>query len=280
LNKLVCASCDPTGARPVGVFDSGHSLVVDREAIWAQNGNEGFGNHWLAGSVPGWDNFASGGSTYQPRYLSDSGRLFFNSPDALVPQDTNGLEDVYEYEPVGVGGSDGCTEASSTFGMRSDGCVGLISAGTASAESVFYDASETGGDVFFTTTGKLVSEDYDKGYDVYDAHVCSEAVPCKSVPVSPPACTSGDSCKAAPTPQPEIFGPAPSATFNGVGNVTSSPSSPVVSSKSLTRAQKLTRALKACRKKRKGRGVCEAYARKRYAVKSSGKVKRIGKGGR
>ena len=56
-------------------------------------------NHWLAGSVPGWDDLDDNPSTYQPRYLSDSGRLFFDSPDALVPQDTNGLEDVYELSP-------------------------------------------------------------------------------------------------------------------------------------------------------------------------------------
>ena len=61
-------------------------------------------NHWLAGSIPGWDNLRERPATYQPRYLSDSGRLFFDSPDALVPRDTNGLEDVYEYEPEGVGG--------------------------------------------------------------------------------------------------------------------------------------------------------------------------------
>ena len=36
---------------------------------------------------------------YQSRYLSNEGRLFFNSADALVPHDSNGREDVYEYEP-------------------------------------------------------------------------------------------------------------------------------------------------------------------------------------
>jgi hypothetical protein len=42
----VCASCDPTGARPVGVFDSGEApgLLVDRRGAW--------GGHWLAGSIP------------------------------------------------------------------------------------------------------------------------------------------------------------------------------------------------------------------------------------
>ena len=42
------------------------------------------------------------------RYLSNSGRLFFDSADALVPQDVNGKEDVYEYEPPGEGS---CTES-------------------------------------------------------------------------------------------------------------------------------------------------------------------------
>ena len=59
------------------------------------------------------------------------------------------------------------------------GCVGLISSGTSSSESAFYDASENGDDVFLMTTSRLVGEDYDKGYDVYDAHVCTTAVPCK-----------------------------------------------------------------------------------------------------
>jgi hypothetical protein len=265
--KLVCGSCDPTGARPVGVLDTkGSELLVDRQGVWT-------GEHadpWLAGAVPGWDNLNNDPATYQPRYLSDSGRLFFDSSDALVAQDTNGLEDAYEYEPVGVGD---CVAGGAGFSEHSDGCVGLVSSGTSSSESAFYDASENGGDVFFATTGKLVGEDYDKGYDVYDAHVCTSTVPCKPVPVAPPPCTSGDSCKAAPSPQPEIFGPAPSATFNGIGNVTTLPSVQAVGSRSLPNAQKLTRALKACRKKRgKQRGVCEARAHKRYPLKSARKA--------
>ena len=33
----------------------------------------------------------------------DGGRVFFNSSDALVPQDMNGTEDVYEWQREGVG---------------------------------------------------------------------------------------------------------------------------------------------------------------------------------
>jgi DNA-binding beta-propeller fold protein YncE len=281
--KLVCASCDPTGARPVGVFDTiGSELLVDREHFWTSDNpthKTGDIDHWLAGSVPGWDNPGNDPATYQPRYLSDSGRLFFDSPDALVAQDTNGLEDPYEYEPAGVGG---CVVNGVGFSERSDGCVGLVSSGTSSSESAFYDASENGDDVFFSTTGKLVGEDYDKGYDVYDAHVCTSTVPCKTVPVAPPSCTSGDSCKAAPSPQPEIFGPAPSATFNGIGNVTASPAVSAVRAKSLTNARKLAQALRICRTERgKRRGACEARARRRYPIKRAGKAtKTIQKGNR
>ena len=107
--KLVCASCDPTGARPVGIYDDDSpQLVVDAGGVFVshstlsndiKDGRDGERfDHWLAGSVPGWDHLDNT-STYQPRYLSDSGRLFFDSPDGLVPQDTNKLEDVYEYEP-------------------------------------------------------------------------------------------------------------------------------------------------------------------------------------
>jgi hypothetical protein len=216
--RLVCVSCDPTGARPAGVFDqprgNRESLQVDRQRSW--------GGSWLAGIVPGWDNGFDEGSRYQPRFLSDSGRVFFESTDGLVPRATNGLEDVYEYEPAGVGG---CTESgesqgSVVFSPVSGGCVGLVSSGIAGQESTFFDASENGDDAFFITAAKLVGTDHDNGYDVYDAHVCgAEGVSCASEPVQSSPCSSGDSCKAAPSPQSTIFGAPPSATFSGAGNV-------------------------------------------------------------
>ena len=232
--KLVCASCDPTGARPVGVLDSPQTeLLVDRTGVWTSvvsSPEDPRTNHWLAGSVPGWDDLDNNPSTYQPRYLSDDGRLFFDSPDALVPRDTNGLEDVYEFEPVGEGScSSGVPSGDAVYSPASEGCVGLISSGTSSSESAFFDASENGDDVFFDTTGRLVGADYDKSFDVYDAHVCGgEGVACVQAPVSAPPCEEGESCKAAPTPQPEIFGPPPSTTFNGAGNVTPTPTGPAV----------------------------------------------------
>jgi hypothetical protein len=281
--RLVCASCNPSGARPVGVKShSATALVESTTGSGAYGwGSEGTKNQSLAGILPLWQGRIGQDSTYQPRYLSDSGRLFFDSPDALVPQDTNGLEDVYEYEPVGVGG---CTGASATFSSRSGGCLNLISSGTASTESAFLDASETGNDVFFLASDHLTAADADSGYDVWDAHVCSASVPCLTFPGStPPACSSGDSCKPAPAPQPELFGAAPSATFSGVGNLAPAPPA---ASKPLTRLQKLSRALSSCRKKyrrsKRRRAACERTAHKRYghAAKRSRKANTSKRGGK
>jgi hypothetical protein len=224
-NRLSCVSCNPTGARPVGmlVTTSGHQLgpLVDRLNVWGQR--------WLAASLPGWGKVNTGASVYQSRYLSDAGRLFFTSNDALVPQDVNGVMDVYEFELEGVGD---CASASATFNRATGGCVSLISSGGSGEESAFMDASENGNDVFFLTAAKLRPEDYDTALDMYDARVCTSSSPCIPVPpASPPPCSTGDSCKPAPSPQPSVFGAAPSATFSGAGNLIA-PTPTVVKGKS------------------------------------------------
>jgi hypothetical protein len=202
--RLTCASCNPTGARPVGEGDDN----TDSASRWNEAGRE------VAAQIPGWtpfnDHFA--GASYQSRYLSDEGRLFFETSEALVAQDTNGTQDVYEYEPEGVGS---CS--------LKGGCVYLISGGTGSSASFFVDASASGEDVFFVTGNRLVSQDVDNVADMYDAHMCSAAAACFATPpVVPPACTSSDACKPGPTPQPTVFGAPPSATFSGLGNQPSS----------------------------------------------------------
>ena len=62
--------------------------------------------------------------------LTDAGQVFFETNEALVPSDTNGQLDVYEYEGGGAH---------------------LISSGTSSFESVLEDASESGDDAFFSS---------------------------------------------------------------------------------------------------------------------------------
>jgi hypothetical protein len=230
-NHLVCVSCDPTGARPTGVFDEGPEDVSGRLLF---DHRRVLKNYWLASDILPWEWAQENYPVviaYQPRYLSDEGRLFFNSFDSLVPQDTNGKADVYEYEPIGLPADsrDACTASSATYSGKSGGCVGLISSGTSGEESTFLDASgmgpggEESEDAFFLTASSLARQDVDTSFDVYDAHVCSEAAPCVSAPVLPPPCASGDACKPAPSLQPAIFGAPASATFSGSGNVVLSP---------------------------------------------------------
>ena len=266
--RLTCASCDPTGARPVGVYETGAypGLMFDHLFTWSER--------WLAAAIPGWNGTRH--PAHQPRYLSDSGRLYFDSNDALQPRDTNGTWDVYQYEPEGVGS---CSSTNATFSATSNGCVDLISSGGSAEESTFADASETGDDVFFLTASQLVSQDYDHGLDLYDARVCSSASPCLAgPPVVPPPCTTGDSCKPAPSPQPESFGAPSSETFSGAGNVVVPAPSSSATPKSLTRTQKLARALRACRKKKatRRRAACEGQAQKQYGKKADRKS-RVGK---
>jgi hypothetical protein len=264
-----CVSCNPTGARPHGRELGANPTLFGGAGVWHVN-------TWLAANIPGWTRYSLNGARYQPRYLSDSGRLFFNSNDALVPQDVNGTEDVYQYEPAGAVNGEGkpqCTPATATFSERSGGCVGLISSGSSSEESGFLDASENGSDVFFLTSAKLSPQDVDTSVDVYDAHECTSSSPClSSSSSSPPPCITEAACKASPTPQPQIFGAPASATFSGPGNLgggkSNLPPPPAKPTAAQLRAKKLAAALGSCRKRYKHsktrRASCEKQARKQY----------------
>jgi hypothetical protein len=271
--SLHCTSCDPTGARPKGVFDKEAfpGLLVDHPRTW-------FGK-WLAGSIPGWTLGPSHvKSLYQSRYLSDSGRMFFNAADALAPQDTNNAEDVYEFEPPGVGD---CTNASSTFSMGSGGCVSLVSSGESREESAFMDASESGDEVFFLTASRLTSSDVDGAFDVYDAHVCSASSPCPPPPPPPAPACEGDACQS-PSAPPGETSPA-SLTYKGPQNQAAPAPAVVKPAAKPTRKQLLASALKACKKKAKSkRPACERQARKKYGVavpKAKAKAKKKSKAG-
>jgi len=258
---LSCVSCNPTGARPLGVFDEGRfgtslGLLVDNPASWV--------GAWLAGSIPGWTLKNLDTALYQSRYLSDSGRTFFTSSDALVPQDTNKLMDVYEYEPAGVGD---CTSSARTYSSASGGCVSLISSGSSQEESAFLDASASGDEVFFLTNARLLSSDLDTAFDVYDAHVCSASSPCPPPPAPPTPPCEGDSCQH-PSPPPGEQTPG-SLTYKGPENP---PPPPPAKAKAPTHKQLLAKALSACKKKKqkRKRAACERQARKRYAPKQAG----------
>jgi hypothetical protein len=148
-----------------------------------------------------------------PRNLSaDGSRVFFESPDALVPRDTNGVQDVYEWEQQGVGS---CQASGETFSAASGGCLYLISTGSSPEASYFADASVSGDDVFFYTFQPLVGQDQDDVADIYDARVGGGfAGQNQAVPVP----CEGEGCKAPPSGV-SAFGSPVSATFSGAGNL-------------------------------------------------------------
>lgn len=127
-----------------------------------------------------------------PRNVSDSGQVFFQTSRGLVPADSNGKVDVYEFE---------------------NGELHLLSGGAGTQDSYFLDASASGSDVFFDTRDRLVGWDKDSKYDAYNARI-GGGFP--EPPPTPPPC-EGDSCQPPPV-VPNDPTPA-SSNFNGPGNV-------------------------------------------------------------
>jgi Tol biopolymer transport system component len=213
--SIRCVSCNPTGAPPSAPVDFAPDRVVT--ALDA----------------------------YPSRSVLDDGRIFFDTRDSLLPQDTNGQYDVYEWQ---------------------DGQLTLLSSGTASEESIFSDASPDGTNVFFKTGQALVGQDIDAADDLYDARV-DGGFPAPAV--TPPC--SGTGCQGTP-PAPPIFATPPSETFAGVGNFEPGPKSRSKPKPAATKAQKLTAALKLCRRHKhmQQRAACERQARNAYG-KAAGK---------
>jgi hypothetical protein len=232
--ELRCVSCNPAGVAPVPTeFDSYKGVL---------------GAYIPIRSVQS--------TTYQPQVISEDGsRVFFDSGEPLVAQDTNGWLDVYEWERDGTGSC-----------RASQGCIYLLSGGTSPEDSYLLGASANGNDVFIISRAQLLVQDRGDNDVVYDARVGG---------VHPPATVacSGAGCQGVP-PAPPMFATPSSVTSNGIGNFPPAVSKPAVKRKSkpLTRGQKLAKALKACKKEpKKKRSACEKQARKRYApVKKKG----------
>ncbi len=165
--QLTCASCNPSGARPLG-----------------------------PATLPGWTNMAEG-----PHYLSDNGeRFFFESFDRLLPADESLKRDVYEFERPGSGS---CDVANSNFISSSGGCLFLVSGGKSSDESHLIDASADGRDAFFSTRAKLTGWDVNENFDIYDYRE-GGGFP---EPVVRPICEGGVACKPPPSAPPVITAP-------------------------------------------------------------------------
>jgi hypothetical protein len=213
---LACASCNPTGE--AGTQPASTSAYY-------QTG-------------------AAGATTHANRPISDDGRfVFFTTAERLVSEDTNGIQDAYEYDTT-------------------TGRVHLLSSGVGTLPSFFVDASASGDDAFFATRQHLVSSDTDNAADLYDARVDGLA----DTPVTtPPVCASFGECRGTAIPTPASIVTPSSTTFGGLGDLTPSVVKRITP-KPLTKAQKLARALKKCQTKRKKvqRKKCVASARKRF----------------
>ena len=225
---MSCTSCNPSGERP-----SGPTIL------------------------PGWSNPFEG-----PRYLSDDGsRLFFESVDALLPRDENQKRDVYEFERPGHGT---CTTENLGYDPASGGCHFLLSGGKTADDSYLLDASSSGRDVFLSTRSQLTGSDVDENYDIYDFREGGGFPEAQN----PPGCEAEGCRPPAATTMMSLSGALGSATFTGAGNLASEVARPTVKPKPkpLTRAQKLAKALKRCKKDklRKKRARCEKSARRKY----------------
>ncbi len=130
-----------------------------------------------------------------PRPISENGQdVFFESANVLVPQAIPGRDHVYEWH---------------------EGTISLISSPSDPGNAFFLGSSAEGSNVFFVTHAQLSPQDTDQAADIYDARVDGGVAG-----LTPPQCT-GTGCQGVPA-APPIFATPASATFEGVGNFTTS----------------------------------------------------------
>jgi hypothetical protein len=210
--SVMCVSCNPNGTPPVAAASLFQS-VNTRQA-------EGSFSDFIS---PEMVNIAADGS-----------RVFFETEESLVPQDTNGVYDVYEWE---------------------SGHLYLLSSGHGSYGSFLDGVGDNGNDVFIQSTDNLLPQDVENSQLVYDARVDG------GFPYTPPVygCDSGQ-CQGPQTPAP-IFAPPPSATFVGLGNPISEEAKPALKPK--TAKRKAAKKKQASKRKAKARGKAKGGNSKR-----------------
>jgi hypothetical protein len=194
----------------------------------------------------------------QPQAISEDGSyVFFETKSALVPQAIPGRLHVYEWH---------------------NGKIAMISSADDPSGAFFLGASADGSSVFIGTHAQLVPQDTDQAGDLYDARIDGGFVG-----ITPSQCT-GTGCQGIPG-APPIFATPASVTFEGVGNFApgaelSVEQTKAVKPKASTKAQKLAKALKTCKRDRarRKRARCEVTAKARYS--RAGKSNNYSKTGR
>ena len=224
---------DNAGHREIYLFDLGTDTlrcVSCGTEIHVATGDAG-----LMASPP------TGETIGRPRGITDDGsRVFFQTNESLVPQDANGVKDVYQYE---------------------DGALSLISTGSSPYPSEIADISTDGSNVLFSTRDSLVGQDIDGGsLDVYDARI-NGGFP---APVGEEVCEGASACQRAP-------GVAPSFTSPGTASLTS---------RGNTDKRGKKKPQKTCKQKsKKKRAQCKSKAKKHQANKhQTKKASKSGRG--
>ena len=178
---------------------------------------------------------ASDRGTTPSEMSADGSMVVFATAEALSPQDTDGISDVYLWH---------------------NGRVSLISDG--GGEVPWIDAS--GQNIYFVTEQPLTTADRDVNGDIYDARIDG------GFDLSKPTPCSGEACQGPSSTPPAPAGAPASATLQGAGNPPQTAPAIPRKAKPLTRQQRLAKVLKQCRKKPKPKRLaCERQARKRYA---------------
>jgi hypothetical protein len=226
--EIVCVSCGADGDEPTG------------NAEFDRSGTEGPNQ----GPVVG---------------MSDDGKyVFFDTPTRLVPQAENHTLAVYEWHE-----GHGISLLSSPNDPFPSFFLGYSPYYTPSGEKV------EGGNVFIGTHAQLIPHEGNAVANIYDARICVTESPCISPAAGPAAQCEGGACQAPAGPSSAVT--PGSMTFSGHGNplppATTVPAPHSKAQSKTTNAQKLAKALRACRKDRAKhkRKVCESNARKRYA---------------
>jgi hypothetical protein len=250
----------------VSIGQKGSYLCPQTEAV--QSGFNCNGNTTIPANEPGLTRLPYAGN-FSPTtatsalVVSNDGRVFFSSLDALTPLAREGSANVYEYSGGNVyliaPGEDLALEQAS-FGV-----------GAAVSSGRLIGTDRAGTDLFFGAVGPQVPQDTDNQADIYDARVAGGF----PAPPAPKGCQE-ETCQGAGSVVPSLAAPV-TATLSGAGNLAPEPvvtvakPKPSTRVKPATRAQRLAKALKACRrvKPAKKRLSCEKQARKLYGAKAA-----------
>ena len=124
-------------------------------------------------------------------FLTNDGRVFFSTKDALVPHDTNEINDVYEY-------AEGKPQLiSAGIGVSTEGFAGGFNGVTTTPGLVSVSANGT--DVYFATYDSLVTQDHNgQQLKIYDART-GGGFPAEQ---DLPGCAAADECHGAGSARP------------------------------------------------------------------------------